>query len=377
VSAAAALDFSAAERAAIRSHGPWPHPEASDSSNRVQGDPAAAALGQRLFFDPRLSANGSVSCASCHRPAQHYQDGRPTARGLGAGTRNTPSVLDLGGQRWFGWDGASDSLWAASLRALAQPHEMGGSAAAVAALLRSDPDLGDRYRQAFGHAPGPDDEVIWVDAAKALAAWQATLVSPRTAFDAFRDALARGDEAGVARYPAAAQRGLRLFVGEARCGTCHAGPRFTNGEFADIGLPFFLPGGGVDPGRHGGLRALQASPYNRLGRFADDGGAGAVATRHVQITHRNFGEFRVPTLRGLVHTAPYMHDGRLATLDDVLRHYDRIDEERLHADGERILRPLGLTDAERADLRAFLLSLSGRVPEPGYVLPARGGKREN
>jgi cytochrome c peroxidase len=200
---------------------------------------------------------------------------------------------------------------------------------------------------------------VLVDLGKALAAYQATLVSERTPFDDFRDALLRGDADAAARYPPAAQRGLRLFIGEGRCSVCHAGPTFTNGEFADVGVPFFVPGG-VDGGRHEGLSRLRASPYNRLGPHNDAGPADprAVTTRHVSPQHRNFGEFRVPGLRQLVHTAPYMHDGSLATVEDVVRHYSELNEERLHADGERILRALRLNAAQAADLAAFLRSLS-------------------
>lgn len=345
--AAAAVDFSADERRAILSHGPWPAPVLRDTSNRLDGDPAAIALGRRLFFDPALSGEGRVACASCHQPQRGFQDGRPVAVGAGTGTRNTPGLLDVAGQRWFGWDGASDSLWAASLRPLLNPLEMASSAAQVVARVRGEPLL----------AGAADDEAVLVGVAKALAAWQATLASPRSAFDEFRDALARGDAAAMARYPAAAQRGLQLFVGRGRCALCHAGPRFSHGEFADIGRPFFLPGGGVDPGRHGGLRTLQASRFNRLGPYADDGGAGAVATRHLRLEHRHFGEFKVPPLRGLRLTAPYFHDGSAATLAEVVRHYSELNEDRLHADGERLLVPLKLTPAESADLVAFLETL--------------------
>ena len=196
-------------------------------------------------------------------------------------------------------------------------------------------------------------------AAKALAAFQETLVSPRTSFDDFRDALASGDAAGQARYPAAAKRGLKLFVGRGDCGTCHYGPAFSNGAFADIGRPHFLPDGGVDPGRHGGVAALRASPYTRLGPWSDDrDGPAAMAVRHLAPHPRNWGEFKVPSLRGLAATAPYMHDGSLPTLDAVLRHYSQVDEERLHADREKLVRPLRLTAAEIADLAAFLASLS-------------------
>ncbi len=116
-----------------------------------------------------------------------------------------------------------------------------------------------------GAAPGADDERVFVDLGKALAAFLETRVTGRTPFDDFRDALARNDATGMARYPAAARRGLRLFVGWGNCSFCHFGPAFTNGEFADAGVPHF-----VDPGRHGGIRKLRQSPYTLLGRFNDD-----------------------------------------------------------------------------------------------------------
>jgi cytochrome c peroxidase len=269
-------------------------------------------------------------------------------------------LLDVSQQRWLGWDGANDSLWAASVTPLLAPAEMGQRADRIAALVRQDTRLSRAYRAAFRQDPPSDDERLVVDLAKALAAYQTTLSSPRTPFDDFRDALLSGNRSATARYPLAAQRGLRIFIGEGRCSVCHAGPRFSNGEFGDVGVPFFVPGG-VDPGRHGGLRKLRAGPMNRLGPFSDaSAGADprAVTTQHVVVEPRHFGEFRVPGLRQLVHTAPYMHNGSLATLEDVVRHYSQLNEERLHADGERILRPLKLTNAQEADLAAFLRSLS-------------------
>lgn len=359
IAAPGLLDFTPAERARISSHGPWPPAPEADPSNRIDGRPAAVAFGRLLFFEPALSADGTLSCASCHRPELAFQDGRRTAQGRAEGLRNTTSLLDAAQRRWLGWDGAHDSLWSASLAPLLARREMAASPAQLVATVRGQPRLAAAYRAAFGNEPGPDDGRVLVDLAKALAAYQATLVSARTPFDDFRDALLRGDHEAAARYPLPAQRGLRLFIGEGRCSVCHAGPAFTNGEFADVGVPFFVPGG-VDGGRHAGLSQLRASPYNRLGLHNDAGAADprAVTTRHVVPQHRNFGEFRVPGLRQLAHTAPYMHDGSLAALEDVVRHYSELDEERLHADGERILRPLKLDATQAGDLAAFLRSLS-------------------
>ncbi len=345
-----AVDVSADVRARVLSHGPWPPPVARDASNRADGLPAAVELGRRLFSERRLSASGELACSSCHDPARGFQDGRRFTRNQ----RNTPALLDLAFMRWFGWDGAQDSLWAASLKPLTAPDEIAATPRQEMRLLRAEARLGAPYRAVFG-APLTGDEQVLVNVAKALAAYQATLVSPRTAFDDFRDALARGDAAAAARYPPAAQRGLKLFIGEGRCWFCHSGPAFTNGESADIGRAFFTPQG-ADPGRWGGLKQLLASPFNRLGPHNDAGANDpqAVATRHVTMEPRHFGEFKVPGLRGLGATAPYFHDGTAATLEEVVDHYADLDESRLHADGERILRALRLTPAQRSDLVAFL-----------------------
>jgi cytochrome c peroxidase len=349
------IDFSKEEIAKILQHGPWPPPLEPDPTNRVSGKPEAISLGEKLFFEPRLSGTGSVLCATCHAPFRHFQDGRARAFGLELVDRNTATVVNARFYRWFGWDGAQDSLWAQSIRPLLDPREMRASAAHVGGVVRSL--FSEDYSKAFGRAPGGDDEALLVDAGKALAAFQETLVSGRTAFDDFRDAIARGErETG---YPPAAQRGLKIFVGKGNCSVCHFGPHFTNGEFADTGVPFFVAPGRVDAGRHAGIEKLKASSFNLLGRFNDDPSAkSAVGTRHVQAQHRNFGEFRVPGLRGVASTAPYMHNGSLATLRDVAMFYSELNEERLHADGERLLKPLRLSQAELDDLVVFLESLT-------------------
>lgn len=340
-------------------HGPWPPEPKPDRSNRVSGSDEAATLGELLFFDPRLSRAGEISCARCHRPDLGWTDGRAKAEGVARLDRNTQSLFNVRFARWFGWDGRTDSLWAHSLGPILDKREMAADADHVATLLKRDEQLSALYRAAFGRAPdGVDAETLMVDAAKALAAFQETIVSGSTAFDRFRNALARGDTQAAAQYPQAAQRGLKLFVGRGKCHFCHTGPLFTNGEFADAGVPYFTGPGRVDPGRHGGIKRLKASPYTRLGAFSDaPDRSGAWATRQVRQHHRTFGEFKVPSLRNLTRTAPYMHNGSLATLADVVRHYSTIDLERLHTDGERILEPLNLTAREAADLVAFLETL--------------------
>jgi cytochrome c peroxidase len=360
----ALLDFSADELARIQRHGPWPPPPARDAGNALAGRPEAIALGQRLFFDTRLSGDARLACASCHQPAQGFADGLPRGVGRSVLARNTPSLWNAVHERWLGWDGAADSLWSQHLQPLRAADEMATTGARLRKTLDGDRELACLWRRVFG-APVPGGaQAALVGTAKAIAAFVGTLVSARTPFDHFRDALARGDTAAAARYPLPAQRGLRLFVGAGQCSTCHVGPRFSHGEFGDIGVPFFVRPGVVDPGRHGGIAALRASPFNLLSRWSDDpAGDAALKTRHVQAEPRNFGEFKVPGLRNVALTGPYMHNGSLATLDAVVRHYDKTDPDRVHADGEQILRPLGLSAEQRADLAAFLETLS----DPGFA----------
>ncbi len=348
------------EIAELVRHGPWPVPKSPDPSNRASGMPEAIEFGRILFFDKRLSRTGAVSCATCHRPDRGWTDGLPQSRGLAPVDRNALPLFDVGRQRWFGWDGRSDSLWAHSIGPILDPREMGADASHLAQVIGTDPVLSRAYQGVFGYTidPSGTDRVL-ADVAKVLAAFQETIVSGRTSFDEFRDALARGDRVAAARYPQQAQRGAALFVGQGKCNFCHVGPAFTNGEFADVGVPFFIEPGRVDPGRQQGILLLRSSPYNQLGLFNDDPERrDAWATRHVADLHANFGAFKVPTLRNLTHTAPYMHNGSRASLTDVVRHYSEIDLTRLHTDGERILQPLRLSESEIADLVAFLRSLS-------------------
>jgi cytochrome c peroxidase len=287
---APASEFSVEEIRKILLHGPWPPPLRADPGNRASGQPAAIELGERLFFEPRLSGTGSVLCATCHVPFRAFQDARPRAFGLEQVERNTLSLLNVRFNRRFGWDGAQDRLWAQSIRPLLEPREMRATPAHVAGVMRT---LYSREYEAVFGSPRPDEQIL-VDVGKALAAFQETLVTGRTPFDDFRDALERGEDAAAAGYPLAAQRGLLIFVGKGNCSACHSGPQFTNGGLADTGAPFLV---------------------------------------------------RVPGLRNVVRTAPYLHDGSLATLRDVVRFHPALNEEHL-------------SERELEDLVAFLESLT-------------------
>lgn len=364
--AAGTVEFDAVEKAAILRHGPWPPPLRRDPGNRVSGNAAAIAFGRTLFFDPRLSLEKNLSCASCHQPERSWSDAMARSTGRELLDRNAPSLVDARFNRWFGRDGGADSLWSHAIRPLTDAREMALSPALLAERLREAPDLAACHARVFGRMR--DDETVMVDAAKALAAFQETLVSGRTPFDDFRDALARGDRKAMARYPEDARRGLKLFIGRGNCAVCHFGPTFSNGEFADVGVPYFIGPGRVDPGRHSGIRLVRESPYNLLGRFNDaPARATGVTTRHLTLEHRHWGEFKVPGLRNVARTAPYMHAGSHATLADVVRHYSELNEERLHQDGERILKPLRLDESESRDLVAFLESLSSKTKRDGHA----------
>jgi cytochrome c peroxidase len=356
--AAAVPAFTAGEVRRIVALGPWPQALPADPSNRVADLPAAAEFGRRMFHEPRLSANGYVACVTCHQTDRAFTDAIARARALAPVERNTPSLVDVALNPWFGWAGASDSLWMASLRPILDAREMGVDAAAVARVVRTGIGLACEYRRAFGRAPDDvDDETVLVDVAKALAAFQRTLASARTPFDDLRDALAHGDTAAVNGYPPAALRGLRLFVGRAGCVQCHAGARFSDGSFRALAAPaapaapvarrpgpVAALGPPADAGRAEAVRSLAASPYNLLGRFNDapqGTGARAAATRALAAEALPPGHFRVPTLRNVAATPPYFHDGSRATLLEAVR----------HADG----RSLAARDAD--DLVAFLHTL--------------------
>lgn len=344
----------------ILSHGPWPANAPLDPTNRVSGKPEAIELGTHLFFDQRLSSSGQLACASCHVPERNWTDNLRRGVGMAEVDRNTPTLINLRAQRWYGWDGGADSLWSQSLRPILDARELAATPQHVAQLVRSDEQLSCRYRKVYGTPPSPtDDEAVFVGVGKVLASFQETLVSGGTPFDRFRNAVARGEPPTAWNYSEPAQRGLKIFIGKGACTTCHSGPNFTGGEFFNTGLSRFAPRGKPDPGRTEGVRQLQSSRFNLLSQYNDDKtGASAEHMRKVAIETADFGEFKVPSLRNLVLTAPYGRDGRVETLAEVIRHYAGLDPVRLRAKDGKPVKPLNLTPREQTDLVVFLESLS-------------------
>jgi cytochrome c peroxidase len=397
--------YSADELAAIHRRSPLGEPP-SDPTNAFADSAPAAALGQFLFFDQRLSANGEVACASCHQPARGFSDGRKLAKGLAGGTRNTPTLLNVGFNHWFFWDGRADSLWSQALQPLERPREGGGNRLRIAHLVAADPLLSTAYQEVFGplppladsgrfpaHArPDPDPQSptarswqamapsdraavnrVFSNLGKALEAYERKLVSGASPFDTYAEGLRAGDPQKQAALSPAAVRGLNLFVGAANCALCHTGPALSDGEFHDLGLPL-LPGAEEDRGRAAGLAALRADVFNAAGPFSDD--PTSAAKRRLEFLpppQSQLGAFKTPTLRNVALTAPYMHDGRFATLPQVVEFYAQgraASHGRLVGTREATLNLVPrLTPAQSADLVAFLEALTGAPLPPALTEP--------
>jgi cytochrome c peroxidase len=278
---------------------------------------ARADLGRALFFDPRLSGSGWISCATCHNPAFSWTDGLP--KGIGHGMkglgRRTPTLLDLAWGQLMFWDGRAESLEMQAFGPITAEGEMNMPKAELLAKLNAI----QAYKPLFD-AAYPGEGVNDVTVAKAIATFERGIVSADAPFDRW----VKGDEKAVS---AAAKRGFVVFNDKGRCNLCHTGWRFTDDGFHDIGVP------GDDPGR---------------GKIVPDVAVLANA-------------FKTPTLRNVDHRAPYMHDGSLkdlAAVVDLYNHGGLAKRPSLSAD----IKPIGFTAAEKADLIEFLHTLTSADP---------------
>lgn len=331
-----------------------------DPGNPVADDPRAAALGHALFFETRLSANGGISCATCHQPQRQFTDGLPKAVALGMSKRNTPSIVGTAYSPWLYWDGRRDSQWAQALSPLEDVNEHGSDRRQVLQVIAEDPDYAARYEQLFGELPDLQ-QVAEVDEAfanvgKVFAAYERLLLPGRTPFDDYVEAVITGDvERQAQLFSNDEVVGLQLFIDKAQCTQCHNGPLLTNNEFHNTGV-IAAPGEVPDKGRVVGAREVAADPFNCAGPFGAQSPDACAELEFMRTGPELIGAFRTPSLRNVAATAPYMHKGQLPTLRAVLEHYN---EAPLAMIGHNEAKPLKLRTGELRQLEAFLLTLSG------------------
>lgn len=275
---------------------------------------AKVQLGRQLFFDPILSADGTVSCSSCHDPAYAFSDRKKLSEGLKAQrtARHAPTLWNRAYGSAFFWDGRAMTLEEQALMPIASPNEMGSSVALAIERLRKHDTYPKRFREAFG------EEVSAASLARALASYERVLLTGDTRADRFRT----GDAGALTDLE---RHGLWLYESRSGCWKCHPPPHYTDDAFHNTGV-----GWGSEP--------LDQGRYMTTHREADKG------------------KFKTATLRALLQRGPYMHDGSLQTLEDVVAFYNRGGNKNPNLDSE--IKPLGLTPEEVKALVAYLKTLS-------------------
>ena len=288
--------------------------------------PAKVELGKMLFFDPRLSRDNTVSCASCHNPELGFSNGQPVATGIRGqkGNRNAPTIFNVAYNQSQFWDGRAGSLEEQALGPIQNPIEMGEDLNHLVQKLNAIPGYVEAFKNVFGTGVTADG------IAQAIAAFERTIVSNNAPFDRFM----AGDDSALTPT---AQHGLRIFNEKAKCVTCHNGPNFTDQKFHALGLP-----------KRDGVP-------NDLGRY--------MITRDEEERE----QFKTPTLRNIALTAPYMHNGMFATLEEVVAFY--VKAEPTTSPRHPLITPLSLlSEQDKKDLVEFLRSLTG---EPIKITPPK------
>jgi len=276
-------------------------------------------LGKQLYFDKRLSGDGTVSCATCHDPVKGWTDNSPVSTGIKGqkGGRSAPTVINSGYALFQFWDGRAATLEEQALGPIQNPIEMGETLPSVVKKLNAIPGYRSQFQKAFGTDATPDA------IAKSIAAFERTIVSGNAPFDRYEG----GDKSAMTPEQV---RGFELFKGKAQCTNCHVGFTQSDSIFHNLGV-------GID------------APKPDLGRFDK--------TKDP----KDKGAFKTPTLRDLSKTAPYMHDGSEATLEKVMELYNRGGNKNPDLDAK--MKPLNLTEAEKRDLVAFMKALDGEVTQ--------------
>lgn len=286
------------------------------------------ALGRRLFYDPMLSLDNSISCASCHRQEHGFADLTPTSFGVRneIGDRNSPAIANVGYAKVLFFDGRASLLDDQILGAITNPAEMRATEELVDQRLKNHPEYPALIHAAFG----ANAEVSTKNAVKAIASFTRTILSGDSPYDRYRS----GDSAAL---NAAQKRGMSLFFSDkTRCPECHSGLNFSDEKFHSTGL---------------------YTHYYDVGRIAVSG------------REQDRGRFKTPTLRNIAVTNPYMHDGETFTLEDVMEHYNKGGKPFINKDS--LIRPLNLTPAEISDVIAFLRALTDEklLNNPAYSKP--------
>jgi cytochrome c peroxidase len=288
--------------------------------------PEKRELGRLLYYDVRLSADGTVSCATCHSPANAFTDNKPVSDGIRGqrGGRSAPTVFNRAYSLAQFWDGRAASLEAQAAGPMANPIEMGNTHEAVVATIKNIPGYRALFQKAFG------SEEINIDlVTKAIATYERTVLSGNAPYDRYK--------AGNRKAMTPAQvRGMEVYFGKAKCDQCHEGINFTTNAYHNLGV-------GTD------------KPNPDEGRYA------------VTKNPADWGAFKTPTLREIARTAPYMHDGSVKTLEEVVEYYDKGGNPNKNLD-ER-MKPLKLTAQEKKDLVEFMKALSGEGWQAKLVPP--------
>ena len=392
---------SAASRKSPSAHTQWTTPEKAmlkslslasleklqpDPSNRFGDDPRAAALGKALFSDTRLSGNGKVSCATCHVPAQDFQDGTPLAHGVGTTARRTMPVVGTAHNAWFFWDGRASSQWEQALGPLESAVEHGGTRTQYAHVVaehyrgqyeaifgalpslnglphRAGPVADTASREAWRRvAPSQRDEIsrVYANIGKAIAAFERQLEPTPTRFDRYVGAeLAGTAHDSTNSFTPDEQAGLRLFIGKANCSNCHNGALFTDQHFHNTGIPQPTAPSAPDSGRTTGVRQAIAGEFSCTSRYSDTDPDSCEELRFAITEGAELVRaYKTPSLRNVGKHAPYMHAGQFATLDQVLAHYNSAPKAPF---GHSELKALHLSPQELRQLAAFLKTLTVEV----------------
>ena len=353
-----------------------------DESNRFLHNPLAIEFGKILFFDNMFSRNQKISCASCHQPKLFFTDGRKHSRGIRATLRNAPTLLGIGFSSWFFWDGRRDSLWSQAITPFEHPNEHGITRIQVLKIIENNALYLSTYQTLFGDFPELNSAIdlatplgdsllqknwrvlttthqkkinhAFANIGKAIAAYVSTLNPKPAKFDRYIDAINHQDLSEANQiYSEKEALGLEIFLSEkGQCLRCHNGPLLTNHDFHNIGSSE----SSSDYGRLQGIGHALIDPFNCFGDYSDADMRLCAELRYAKTGGESLmGAFKVPTLRNVAETGPYMHNGRFKTLQTVLDHYN---EAPISLIGHQELNILNLTKMDIESLIAFLKTLT-------------------